>query len=579
MGFFSSQQILDGRSSPRFVKCYVNTEVHFLISGKSVLARYLVETGLPRSATICYFFFKDQLQNTLKQALCALLHQLFSQKPTLIRHAILQFSDNGSQLIDVPSLLWNILQQGADDVEAGPITFVLDALDECVESDFRDLSRMLRQRFLDDKSGQVKFLLTTRPYDGIISHFQGLIEDFPRIHIPADEESEIISEEINLVIEYRVRQLAKAKRLSDYLSEYLERRLLEFEHRTYLWVYLVFDYLESEGFKKTERGIAASLQGLPKDVNQAYERILSKSKDNEKARLLLGMTLAAERPLTLAEMNVAVHAHSARSCYDMDLEDDEDFRKTLRNWCGLFVNIYNGKVEFLHQTAREFLIQKPSEAPGVFFHWQGSMSIMQAHAMLAESCVAYLNFPDLDIKDPGEKSDSAIDAWYLNIIRSRPYFQYSASRWPLHFRLADYPEGAGLIPSVLRLCSAKEEENCELWLLAYWWWHMEWDRSRRERWSELHVASYLGLNTIVEVLLLQYNMDANAVDGIGDTPLTLAAGKGHTRVAELLILHGADPNKANDEGDTALLKATRYGHIKIAKLLLDKGADPQYGRC
>lgn len=45
--------------------------------GKSVLAKHLIDNVLPEScpsATICYFFFKDQVQNTQKQALCALLH-------------------------------------------------------------------------------------------------------------------------------------------------------------------------------------------------------------------------------------------------------------------------------------------------------------------------------------------------------------------------------------------------------------------------------------------------------------------------------------------------------------------------
>jgi SpoVK/Ycf46/Vps4 family AAA+-type ATPase len=51
--------------------------------GKSVLAKHLVDRFLPGkllpgSPTICYFFFKDQDQNTVCQALCALLHQLFS---------------------------------------------------------------------------------------------------------------------------------------------------------------------------------------------------------------------------------------------------------------------------------------------------------------------------------------------------------------------------------------------------------------------------------------------------------------------------------------------------------------------
>jgi hypothetical protein len=59
--------------------------------GKSVLAKYLVDHALPQSVPdvyICYFFFKDQVQNTARQALCALLHQLFSHNPLLIRHAM-----------------------------------------------------------------------------------------------------------------------------------------------------------------------------------------------------------------------------------------------------------------------------------------------------------------------------------------------------------------------------------------------------------------------------------------------------------------------------------------------------------
>lgn len=82
--------------------------------GKSVLAKYLIDQELPqsaRSATVCYFFFKDQDQNRIPQALCALLHQLFSHQPSLIRHAIPEFSKNGRGLINTTASLWNILEE------------------------------------------------------------------------------------------------------------------------------------------------------------------------------------------------------------------------------------------------------------------------------------------------------------------------------------------------------------------------------------------------------------------------------------------------------------------------------------
>ena len=83
--------------------------------GKSVLAKYLIDHVLPRSSAICYFFFKDQDQNSVHQALCALLHQLFSQKPYLIQHAIKQFKKDGSGLINSTKSLWTILGNAVQD--------------------------------------------------------------------------------------------------------------------------------------------------------------------------------------------------------------------------------------------------------------------------------------------------------------------------------------------------------------------------------------------------------------------------------------------------------------------------------
>ncbi|KAM5436543.1 hypothetical protein MferCBS31731_005821 [Microsporum ferrugineum] len=117
--------------------------------GKSVLAKYLIDDKLPElsSATICYFFFKDQDQNTLNQATCALLHQPFSHKPLLIRHAMPEYSKNGPDLVNITSSLWNVLVAAGRDPEAGPVIFILDALDECRGSDLRNLLQRLKNQF------------------------------------------------------------------------------------------------------------------------------------------------------------------------------------------------------------------------------------------------------------------------------------------------------------------------------------------------------------------------------------------------------------------------------------------------
>ncbi|KAF9770383.1 hypothetical protein IL306_012089 [Fusarium sp. DS 682] len=133
--------------------------------GKSVLAKYLIDQGLPRSATICYFFFKDQDQNTVRQALCALLHQLFSKKPFLLEHAMEQFAKDGSGLINSTNSLWTVLRNAVHDPQAGPIIIVLDGLDECAETEFEDLIQNIERQFSNNQSGhgKLKYLITSRP--------------------------------------------------------------------------------------------------------------------------------------------------------------------------------------------------------------------------------------------------------------------------------------------------------------------------------------------------------------------------------------------------------------------------------
>jgi hypothetical protein len=381
--------------------------------GKSVLAKYLIDHRLPRSATICYFFFKDPYQITIRQALCALLHQLFSYKPSLIRNAMPEYSKNGSELSKVTTSLWSILEEASIDPEAGPVICVLDALDECAESDFRDLVSMLKRQFHKQNThfGKVKFLLTCRPYGNIVSEFRELVDAFPYIRNPGEDEDEskTISQEVNCVIKHRVDHLAKEKRLTAEIKDHLEQHLLKIPHRTYLWVYLVFDFLESKDFKKTKKGIESSIIQISQGVLPTHTRkILSKSKDEPMVRKALCIVLAANRPLTGAEINIAVNISiSSTSIEDLDLEAEDDFRASLRSWCGLFISIYHGKVYFLHQTAREFLLpalSSPTTIPA-HVHWHRSIDMRQAHSVLAEICVVYLTF--LNSEDLGSQIQTA----------------------------------------------------------------------------------------------------------------------------------------------------------------------------
>ncbi|RYP87671.1 hypothetical protein DL770_004750 [Monosporascus sp. CRB-9-2] len=484
--------------------------------GKSVLAKYLIDQGLPRSATICYFFFKDQDQNTVRQALCAMLHQLFSHQPSLIRHAMPEYSENGPE-------------------------------------------------------------------------FEELVDAFPYIRIPGEDESETISREVNRVIEYRVEQLAKEKRLSKEIKDHIAQRLLRIPHRTYLWVYLVFDYLKASDFKKTKRGVESIIAVLPESVNQAYEKILDRSKEHLIVRKALSIILAASRPLTLAEMNIAVNVDiSSRFVKDLDLEGEEDFKLRLRSWCGLFVSIYHGKVYFLHQTAREFLLADlaPALVPPEP-HWQCSITTEHAHAVLTEVCVAYLNLSNYGVSNRCIGSSALLD--------------YSAKHWAAHFRKAQISDGAAIMPSALSICDPYSNRY-RAWFQIYETTHYRQyatystslgvasglgleavsklllDRGAnieadgKSGWTPLLFAAYYGYETVVE-LLLDRGADSEAKDETGWTPLLLAASYGRETILELLLDRGADIEAGNDIGSTPLLFAVRNTYETVIKLLLDRGAN------
>ncbi|KAH7109731.1 hypothetical protein B0J13DRAFT_600603 [Dactylonectria estremocensis] len=534
--------------------------------GKSVLAKYLIDHGLPRSTTICYFFFKDQDQNTIRQALCALLHQLFSLKPSLIEHAMPQFRKDGQGLINSTESLWKVLQNAIKDPQTGPVIMVLDALDECAELEFPGLVRNVESQFRSDHlgHGKLKYLLTCRPYDQIVSKFRGLLDAFPNIRIPGEEESETISQEVNHVITHRVNQLSH---LSPQIKSHLEKRLQETTHRTYLWVYLVFDYLEKEDFKKTVKGVESTIATLPRSINEAYEQILNKTKEDPMVRKALSIILAASRPLTLSEMNVAVNIDfTSQSIHDLDLEDDKDFKTRLRSWCGLFVSIHQGSIYFLHQTAREFLLADLASPTTVSseLHWHHTITTQYAHAVLAEICVLYLNFFNSNVSLP---TDANGEAGYS--FDRHAFLDYSAQTWGAHFREAGIIDDATIIPFALRICDP-HSNSYSVWFKIYW----KTTRMRTtEYFTDLMLASYYG-HCVVVKLLLEKGAEIEAKDSEhGRTPLSWAGWNGHEAMVRLLLESGADIECKAEDGRTPLSRAAVDGREAMVKLLLERGAD------
>ncbi|KAK8863217.1 ankyrin repeat protein [Apiospora arundinis] len=430
--------------------------------GKSVLARFLVDEHLPSTspnATICYFFFKDQAQNALQQALCAVIHQILKKHPSLIK-----LNRDGRSITRSMSSLWNLFVSVLRHPDAGQVICVLDALDECQDEDMRILAEFVGEffKYQDLRNLPFKMVFTTRPYEAITSLFGTLNQDFPAIRIPGESESSTISREINIVVKYRLQDLSRRHGLSNSLTAHLEQRLLEIHHRTYLWIYLVFNYLEEKSFKRTDKGIDEALKTLPASVEDAYEGILQRAQDKTFAFRAFCFVLAAERPLTLEEMNEAINTTpDTRSAQELDLESLDDFQNTIRRQCGLMLSVYENKVYFLHQTVREFLLSttKPPAYHSLNMIdlvprcWRNSIAMEHAHWVLGDCCLTYLNFveyqdleekakPKLQLTRPYDyKTEELRLAKFIHPFQIQHAFSvYCGQRWHRHLLKSGCPD-------------------------------------------------------------------------------------------------------------------------------------------
>ncbi|KAF7182640.1 hypothetical protein CNMCM7691_002301 [Aspergillus felis] len=547
--------------------------------GKSVLTKFLVDDFLPsHKRTVCYFFFKDDFpdQRSATNALSAILRQLFMAQPHLLSDSVLEKQDtDGDKLVGSFNDLWDILISVACHLKAGEVICALDALDECQEDDRRQLIQALNSLYSErPEKHNLKFLVTSRPYDHIRRGFQELEDKVPTIHLSGEGEVETqeISHEIDLVIKKRVEDISKQNDLRPDECSYLQQQLTSVRNRTYLWVSLTLDVIENmSGF--TKGNIRQTVQNLPQNVDEAYNRILNRTSEKDKARKLLHIITAAERPLSMRELALAM-AFSAghRSIPDVldELEtDDKRFKRSIRDLCGLFLIVMGGKVYLLHQTAKEFLVGSSQLGPLSLNDslqsntWKHCLKPEESHKILAHTCMSYLTLIHNTTAD------------------SLHYFlKYAVCNWPSHFRraFAQYEHEAAELG--YKLCRSGSK--------VYETWSKEYKSQVRRfprRPTTLLIASYLGLAPVVKLLLANEKVDVNSRDTYGLTALSLAAENGHEAVVKLLLDTGkVDVNSRDSNGRTPLSLAAESGHEAVVKLLLDTGKvdvdsrDSEYGQ-
>lgn len=264
--------------------------------------------------------------------------------------------------------LWRNLLDACRSVKAGKTICVLDALDECRDNDRKRLITMLTTFYTNctpgaSSSGSLKFLVTSRAYEVIQDHFSENLQSLPSIRLSGEEENDRIRHEIDLVIEQKVDKLASDLKLAAGTKDKLKHQLLAMEHRTYLWLHLAIEEIR-EIYKESFRPHSESIQSLPTTVEAAYEKILERGaiRSKDKVYRILRIVVGARRPLSIAEMAVALGVETSPPS-ELKLDIDENYIAAhLPQWCGLFIFINHSRIYLIHQTAKEFLIREATVA-------------------------------------------------------------------------------------------------------------------------------------------------------------------------------------------------------------------------
>ena len=304
------------------------------------------------SVVVTYFFCQnaDNELNTLESLIKGLILRLVNQRVELKESLRRRWdSKNGRFDEDITSwrTLWNILLEMLDRCGSGPSKtyIVVDALDECQDRGMTDFLKLIVRHGLDRPS-KIKWLLTSRPLKAAES---ALLLRCDQLQLSLDLNQQHISQSVQNYISFKVNELSQqnTRKYGKALIRKVKNDLSAKTGGTFLWVSLVCKRLEGVH----PDNVLAMIQDLPPGLHPFYERILHQlnTGDTEIVRQhmrLLKVMMLAFRPLKVEELPNLI---------DLASGDDRAAIKELVDRCASFVKMRDHNLEFVHQSARDYL--------------------------------------------------------------------------------------------------------------------------------------------------------------------------------------------------------------------------------
>ena len=549
--------------------------------GKTMISSFLVEelTRLAERSSqmmLAYYFCddKDEKRKTDTSILRGLLLQLLRQRPSLFKHIQSDFSIWRDRLFINLDALWRIFSCILNDPEAGEVYCLIDALDECEKESRRKFLPYLTELFRSQQSKKIafKFIITSRRENDIEKSLSAACPAIRNLQVDSGRVNDDLSKFINV----RVDELSATNEYNPAQKEMIKSALIEKAGGTFLYVSLVLqDLAKAETFEE----VMPTLQDLPSDLNDVYDRILGKiePKRQKTAISVLCWVTGARRPLTVDELAMARAIGSGeRKENTMPLKDRVDELKDGFKCCRPLISVdaNNSTVNLVHQSAKDYLL-------GTYL--QGKRNLSQYHTItestnlfIFQTCWTYLSLEEF--KKYGLRPVHE-DRGFLN---DHCFLRYVSQGWQEHALAASRAliTGYEFKKDILdRLPEFRDAwlhgvaaEGQELVVQRLLQNGAEVESKNKWGRTPLSIAMSHGQKAVVE-LLLQEGAEVESKDKWGQTPLSIAAGNGHEAVVELLLQKGAEVESKYEWGQTPLWIAVLQGQEAVVELLLQKGAE------
>ncbi|KAF5243712.1 hypothetical protein FAUST_2707 [Fusarium austroamericanum] len=329
--------------------------------------------------SLSYFFCQatNSALNNATAVIRGLIYLLVVQQPCLLSH--LRSNIHWDSRVAIEDLFRKIV---ADPV-LEEAYLIVDALDECRE----DLEFLLEM--LSSPIPRIKWIVSSR---NRVEIEEALEQSSSRLALSLELNEESVSQAVRYFIDHRTRDLARKKKLKAEVAQKIHQHLIQHANGTFLWVGLVCQRLT----RCREWEISRQLLQLPKGLNELYARMMEQIRTSESCDSyirLLAVVSTVFRPLTISEL-------MAMEPLEVDEESICDFIRE----CGSFLTTRDTTILFVHQSAKDFLLEKSSE---LLFQ----SGLAQHHYALFQRSIdvlVVLRKDMYDLKYPGVSLDEAI---------------------------------------------------------------------------------------------------------------------------------------------------------------------------